>query len=172
MINIYTDGSARGNGKEENIGGWGMAVFVEDVLKYTGSSTSFNTTNNREEFKAIIGAIDYIQSFETPVSATIYSDSAYCLNTINDWMYRWEAKNWTKADKKVPENLDLVQYIFNKIKNEHNINFVKVKGHCGLPGNELADALATGNMKQLNKVLDFLQENGKVSSDYLYEFDL
>ena len=30
MIKIYTDGSCRGNGKENSSGGWGVASFREE----------------------------------------------------------------------------------------------------------------------------------------------
>ena len=61
MIKIYTDGSCRGNGKENSEGGWGVASFKEKEGQFfcdhfTGEYSD-NTTNNREELKAMLYAL-------------------------------------------------------------------------------------------------------------------
>ena len=76
----------------------------------------------------------------------VYSDSAYCVNTFNDWMFRWATNNWIKSDGKTPENLDLVQAYFDHYMAGHRIDLRKVKGHAGEEWNELADMLATGKI--------------------------
>ena len=67
------------------------------------------------ELKGILCAINHIHDHhydESFIIPTIYSDSAYSVNTINDWMYRWVNNNWLKSDNKEPENLDLIQEIY------------------------------------------------------------
>ena len=55
---IYTDGSCLGNGKAVNSGGFGVVVLDnKENLLYTYSKRSENTTNNREELKAILYAM-------------------------------------------------------------------------------------------------------------------
>ena len=55
---IYTDGSCTGNGKAVNSGGFGVVVLDNhENLVYTYSKRSENTTNNREELKAILYAM-------------------------------------------------------------------------------------------------------------------
>ena len=52
---IYTDGSCCGNGKAQNNGGFGVIVVDNDEkLLFNYNKRSENTTNNREEIKAIL----------------------------------------------------------------------------------------------------------------------
>ena len=50
---IYTDGSTRGNGKENAVGGWAYVVINENDEKVWGNSGSeVETTNRRMELTA------------------------------------------------------------------------------------------------------------------------
>lgn len=91
MIEIYTDGSCRNNGAESNCGGHGVCVIRHNndsdaggriVLLKMGKSIC--TTNNREELKAIIAALQLTQTGYKNEKCIIKSDSAYCVNMIND----------------------------------------------------------------------------------------
>lgn len=106
---------------------------------------SINTTNNREELKAIIYAFLRYGSKENPPE--VYTDSSYCYNTFTSWMFNWAKNNWIKSDKKTPENLDLIKIYYNRYQQGYRINLNLVKGHAGNPYNELADRLATGKEK-------------------------
>ena len=142
---IFTDGSCLGNGKENSSGGFGVVVLDNNLnLIDAISHKELFTTNNRMELKAIAYAfIKYGSKTNPPL---VYSDSAYCVNTFNDWMFRWEKNNWIKSDKKTPENLDIIQTYYDWYKQGYRINLQKVKGHSGVLWNEVADALATGRM--------------------------
>lgn len=94
MIEIYTDGSCKGNGKETNEGGFGVVVLVPDKNRECGYrlntyrfSKSFDTTNNREEMKALICAIDLATTNFKNEKVDIYCDSAYCVNMCRDWIW-------------------------------------------------------------------------------------
>ena len=156
---IYTDGSCLGNGKDHNTGGFGVVVLDNNEnLLYTYSKQCADTTNNREELKAILYAFlnhgvklnDW--NMDVPI---VYSDSNYCVQTFNDWMFNWERKGWIKSDKKVPENLDLIQAYFDWYQKGYRIDLRKVKGHAGQSGNELADKLATGEIKTFEEAKMF-----------------
>ena len=142
MITIYTDGACSKNGREGAHGGFGVVVVRDDVIIDAHQEFSDETTNNREEMKAILWALNKYGSlaFEVPV---VYSDSAYSVNTFNEWMRSWKRNGWLKADKKVPENLDLVKEYYNSLK---KIDLRHIKGHAGHKYNELADKLATGKV--------------------------
>ena len=151
----YTDGACRGNGKESAAGGFGVVV-LDDTEKIIDlySKHCKGTTNNREELKAILyvmlkyGKKEYNFTIDErpPI---VYSDSAYCVNTFNDWMFRWAANNWIKSDGKVPENLDLIQAYYNHYMDGYRIDLRKIKGHAGEKWNELADMLATGKISPM-----------------------
>ena len=150
MLKVYVDGACSGNGKSKNSGGWGLCIMdSNDNIIKTFSAYTEDTTNNREELKAISAALALVK--DNP--ATIYSDSAYSLNTINTWMYSWASKGWVKSDKKAPENLDLIKPIYDYMAFRSNIKFEKVKGHSGILGNEIADALASNNRAKLSRLL-------------------
>ncbi len=149
----YTDGSCVGNGKAVNTGGFGIVVLNDDgSFADAYAKRNENTTNNREELRAILRVMltagvrvgsDWAQP---PV---VYSDSAYCVNTFNDWMFRWAKNNWIKSDSKVPENLDLIQAYYEHYQKGYRIDLRKVKGHSGVIWNEVADKLATGALSPL-----------------------
>ena len=149
----YTDGSCTKNGKAINEGGFGIVALNDDgTFAYSYSKRNENTTNNREELRAIlrvmlIAGADSKQDWVQP--PVVYSDSAYCVNTFNDWMFRWASNNWIKADGKTPENLDLIQAYYEHYMNGYRIDLRKIKGHAGYGWNELADKLATGKISPL-----------------------
>ena len=159
MIEIYTDGACSGN---PGPGGFGVAVYKDGELIKTISKRTEDTTNNREELKAIITALELIPSFSPIENFTdiknyfiveqirIYSDSSYCVNICNDWIYTWESNNWTRAKGKPIENLDLIKNLYKHLIKDYKsfIVFIeKIPGHSGIEGNEMADKLARGLIK-------------------------
>lgn len=139
MITVYTDGSAHPN---PGPGGFGMVTVSDHGLEAAYSKQTDNTTNNREEIKAILRAmIDYGRMEDV---VTVYSDSSYAVNTLTNWMFGWARNGWIKSDKKTPENLDLIQAYYELHQKGYRINLQKIKGHAGHEWNELADRLATG----------------------------
>ena len=152
---IYTDGSCLGNGKSVNSGGFGVVVLDNDEkLLYNHSKRSENTTNNREELKAILYSfLNYGVNINNPLLGfnnydipIVYSDSNYCVQTFNEWMFNWARNGWVKSDKKIPENLDLIQAYYDWYQKGYRIDLRKVKGHAGNKWNEIADNLATGKI--------------------------
>ena len=149
----YTDGSCVGNGKAVNSGGFGIVILNDDgSFSDSYAKRNENTTNNREELRAILqvmltAGVHHSKEWAQP--PIVYSDSAYCVNTFNDWMFRWAANNWIKSDGKVPENLDLIKAYYEHYMAGHRIDLRKIKGHAGHEWNELADQLATGKISPL-----------------------
>ena len=140
----YTDGSATGNGTENSIGGFGIVEVDENnniLWEYQENNLKYET-NNSMELTAILYALNHIEveeaSFTKPI---IYSDSAYCVNLINDWMYSWERNGWKRPKNQEVKNLNLIKQIF-ELADLAEIR--KVKGHSDNKWNEYADKLATG----------------------------
>ena len=138
---IYTDGSCSGN---PGRGGYGVVVLDDNEnLVQTVSRPSIDlTTNNREELKAILYVMkNYGQRQPIPI---VYSDSAYAVQTLNDWMFRWAKNNWKRPRNQTPENLDIIREYYNFYQQGYRIILNHIKGHNGHKWNEMADSLATG----------------------------
>lgn len=148
MIEIYVDGSCSSNGTEDARGGFGVVAIdvSQDKKIYEAFGILIpgeeNATNNRAELKAIVAALQWIETQDYD-NYTIYSDSAYCVNMINQWMKNWKANNWiVPSTKTLPANFDLIKELDERLAFSTNISVQKVKGHAGVEWNEYADKLA------------------------------
>ena len=136
---IYTDGACKGN---PGPGGWGALLrWNGHEKKLCGGETL--TTNNRMELMAAIMALE---SLREPCEATLYTDSTYVKQGLNEWLPNWKARGWRTADKKPVKNQDLWQRL-DSAAARHRIDWRWVKGHAGDPGNEAADQLANEGLE-------------------------
>lgn len=144
----YTDGSTKNNGKTNASGGYGIVEVDEnDNIIWQFQDTKKPTTNNEMELMAILKALERIstspEAFEF-IKPIIYSDSAYCVNIINDWMYRWKANGWKRPKNEEIKNLEIIKQIYELAK---YAEIRKVSGHSGIKWNEYVDGLATERIK-------------------------
>ena len=140
-IEIYTDGACRGN---PGPGGWGALLsFAGKERELFGGAP--DTTNNRMELQA---AIEGLKVLTKDCDVTLYTDSKYVLQGITEWIHGWKAKGWKTANKKPVKNGDLWREL-DTLNQTHNVNWVWVKGHAGVPGNERADSLANKGIDAL-----------------------
>ena len=131
---IYTDGACSGN---PGPGGWGALLRYGDNQKELSGGMN-ETTNNRMEMMAAIGALE---SLKRPVNIDLYTDSVYLRDGITKWIHAWKARNWKTANKKPVKNIDLWQRLEYAMQT-HHIDWHWVKGHAGHPDNEHVDELA------------------------------
>ena len=130
-INLYTDGSSRGN---PGPGGYGVVLKCGDLVKEISGGFSC-TTNNRMELLAVIVGLEAIKWSNAQVN--VYSDSSYVVKAINEgWLANWQRKGLHKQ-----KNSDLWER-FVQIYRKHQVRFFWIKGHAGHPENERCDALA------------------------------
>ena len=137
---MYTDGACRGN---PGPGGWGVILSYRDRDKKL-SGYDPETTNNRMELTA---AIEGLRALNRTCDIDLYTDSKYVIQGINGWIENWKTNGWKTAAKKPVKNADLWQLLHQQDKN-HRVNWHWVKGHAGIEGNELADALANQAIDQ------------------------
>ena len=98
-VKIYTDGACRGN---PGPGGWGaVLIWGERVREISGGEKS--TTNNRMELTAVIHALE---SLKRIVPVEIYSDSAYVVKGMTEWLPLWQEHGWKRTGGKL-KNTDL-----------------------------------------------------------------
>ena len=96
------------------------------------------TTNNRME---LMGVITGLTVLKEPCRVTLYTDSSYVVNAVNQgWLYGWKKKNWKKKGGDV-KNPDLWQRVLELI-GRHDVTFVWVKGHAENEYNNRCDELA------------------------------
>lgn len=149
MLVFYTDGSAHPNPGPGGYGVVGIQSEDEKVIFTRSRQYAGPVTNNEMEIKAIL----YVMLLfgknvfdEWGAVPTVYSDSAYCVNMFNNWMFKWAAADWKKSNGEPPENLELVQAYYEHWQKGYRIDLKKVKGHNGNNWNEMADRLATGKL--------------------------
>lgn len=129
-MQLYTDGSAG----PSNPGPGGWAVTTATQVLIVGHAD--HTTNIRMEGEAILAAMRWLAGRQ----AVIHTDSQFWVNVDMSWAKSWERRGWKKPDGTTPANLDLVQAM-HALKTPA-VRLVWVRGHNGLPGNELADEWA------------------------------
>ncbi len=147
-VNIYTDGACSGN---PGPGGFGaILVHIDDNgIKHEKelSEGYKNVTNNQMELMAVIAGLEALKK---PCDVTLYSDSQYVVKAFNDkWIDGWIKRGWKNSDKKAVKNVELWQRLL-KAKEQHNVEFIWVKGHAGHEYNERCDTLAVKASKSEN----------------------
>tara|TARA_Y200000002_G_C22253656_1_gene484919 strand:+ start:31 stop:498 length:468 start_codon:yes stop_codon:yes gene_type:complete len=140
-VKAYTDGACSGN---PGPGGWGVFLVAENnagevIKEETLYGKNKETTNQIMELTAAIQALESLK--RNHVDITIFTDSKYVVDGITKWIFAWLNNNWRTASKKPVANRLLWKKLFDLTKNQ-NVEWVWVKGHAGVFGNEKADSLA------------------------------
>jgi len=133
LITVYTDGSSLGN---PGPGGWSW--WRHEECWAAGSLP--HTTNQQAELVALLMALLHTP---TNVSLKVISDSQYAVNLVSKWLPRWKRAGWRTASGEQVANLKIVQHL-DKALHIRTIRpeFVWVRGHNGVAGNEHADRAA------------------------------
>ena len=92
------------------------------------------TTNNEMELMGILTAMELYGDYHTFPDGSVpivYTDSAYCYNTLTNWMYSWANNGWTRGPKHEPvKNLEIIKRFYELITDKgYKIDLQKVKGH-------------------------------------------
>ena len=120
---VYTDGAYA---PSRNVGGIAFVILKEGKIVAEFSKVYENTTNQRMEQLAVILAL---KSIKKANSVTVYSDSAYVVNTYNNgWARKCNLDLWNKLDE--------------QLKRLGNVTFSHVKGHNNVKYNERCDWFA------------------------------
>jgi ribonuclease HI len=143
IIEIYTDGAAKGNP-----GNGGYGVYLRFGTKIKELSQGYRlTTNNRMELLAVIVALESLKTTSYPVRVT--SDSKYVIDSITKgWVFNWVKKGFSGK-----KNEDLWRR-YLAISKSFKLEFVWVRGHNGHFENERCDALAVQAAESRNLLID------------------
>lgn len=143
QVIIYTDGACTGN---PGAGGYGAVLIYNQHRKEISGGYRL-TTNNRMEMMAAIAALT---SLKHKCAVTLHSDSKYLVDAMKlGWAKKWQVNGWMRNKKEKAKNPDLWQQLLDLCQ-YHQVDFVWVKGHAGIPENELCDRLAVAAAGQSN----------------------
>ena len=142
VVRIYTDGACKGN---PGAGGWGALLEMDGTEKELFGGEA-HTTNNRMELTAVIRALE---ALKRRCTVQLHTDSKYVQQGISSWIHGWKKNGWRTADKKPVKNDDLWKTL-DALAQQHDIEWLWVKGHAGHNGNERADQLANRGVASVN----------------------
>lgn len=133
-VEAYTDGACRGN---PGPGGW-AAILRHGRHEKELYGAEPQTTNNRMELMAAIGALE---ALKRPCEVWLHTDSEYLKKGVTEWLPQWKARGWKTAGRQPVKNRDLWERL-ERAAQRHRVHWRWIRGHAGHPENERADALA------------------------------
>ena len=145
-VAIYTDGACTEN---PGPGGYAVVLLYGQHRKELSGGYRFTTNNRMELMAAVVG----LRALKTRCDVTLYSDSAYLVNSMKSQLpTRWAQTGWKTSHKKPVLNRDLWEELVAATE-RHRVTWVLVRGHAGNMENECCDRLAVeaaqgGNLKQ------------------------
>lgn len=146
-VHIFCDGASVPN---PGVGGWGVVVFEDGVEIASLHGGDPETTNNQMELAGLLNAIEKAKALSPKIGEkpiTIWCDSQYCVNGVNEWRHKWKRNGWKKSPAATEhvKNVDLWKAIDEALEGAPKSGSTSirwVKGHHGITGNERADELA------------------------------
>ncbi len=134
-VTIYTDGACFPN---PGPGGYGVVLLHGRHRREIAGGYALTTNNRMELLAAIIG----LETLNRRCRVTLHSDSQYLVDAMaQGWVRRWRANHWWRNKDERALNSDLWERLLT-LCDEHEIEFVWVRGHAGDPENERCDQLA------------------------------
>jgi ribonuclease HI len=158
MVEIYTDGAARGN---PGPGGYGVVLLANGHRKELAKGFRL-TTNNRMELMAVIAGLEALKKQD--LNITIYSDSKYVVESVEKgWVFQWNMK----PDFAKKKNRDLWKK-FLKLYEYQQISFIWVKGHSTTKENNRCDELATAAADSFELDIDEFYEKESKNKEGMF----
>ncbi|MGC1548869.1 MAG: ribonuclease HI [Rhodanobacter sp.] len=139
-VEAFTDGACLGN---PGPGGWAALLRAKGTERLVAGGEP-DTTNNRMELMAAIGALE---ALTRSCAVTVTTDSRYVMQGIEQWVPKWRANGWLTADKKPVKNQDLWQRL-SEATARHQVRWQWVRGHTGHAENERVDQAAREQAEQ------------------------
>jgi ribonuclease HI len=146
-VEIYTDGACSGN---PGPGGWAAILLARGKEKVISGGEA-STTNNRMEITA---AVEALTRLKKPCSVRIFSDSAYLVSSFTQgWIMNWQKNNWKNAAGDPVSNQDLWRELLQAAA-QHQIEWIKVKGHQDHELNNRCDKLAVAEIRKMRQTAE------------------
>jgi ribonuclease HI len=133
---IYTDGS----GNLDTCGYAAVMRFADGRTIDLGGYEQ-NSTNHRAELLALIVALDYLHNHPQLTPVSIFSDSQYAVDGLNEhWVVKWQQRNWLNSKGKPVINRDLWEQL--EMLRSVPATFHHLRGHTDALGKKGRDAIA------------------------------
>jgi ribonuclease HI len=146
-IDAYTDGACIGN---PGPGGYGVVLQYGSYRRELAGGYR-RTTNNRME---MLAAVTALRALKEMCHVSLYSDSEYLVKMMREgWPRKWEANGWRRSRRGKAANPDLWSALL-QLCDEHQVEFIWIRGHAGNAENECCDRLAMQAALQSNLSVD------------------
>ena len=168
-ILIYTDGACSGN---PGPGGWASIIYLNNFV-YEIADRQTNTTNNQMELLAAIKALQFVLeniSNNKINEIYLYTDSVYVIKGITQWIHGWKKNDFINQQNEPVANKNLWLELDNLVLKvqkvlQLKINWLYVRGHVGVDGNERCDEVAVAFSKN-----EYIDLNFQVpANEYLFD---
>jgi ribonuclease HI len=153
---IYTDGACTKNGQDGAKGGIGVYFGNKDprnlsmpLPKGKPGTDWERPTNQLAELYAISKAMEICLADQELRKRRIIiaTDSMYAYNCLKLWIPSWKKNGWIKSDNRPVKHSTLLK-IMDHQRQQLNVEFMHVRGHSGMHGNDMADQLAVAGALQ------------------------
>lgn len=129
-MKIYTDGGCYNTGDRKGLGAFAFLspVSFDDGYVKVRFSKGINTTNNRMEMMAVIGALMWYNNRN--VAKHIITDSGYVVKgwTNPSYLDKWKSNGWVTSTKKPVLNKDLWEKLYS-LQWHHPFTLELMRGH-------------------------------------------
>ena len=140
FVIVFTDGACENNGKVGAKAGYG--IFWADGHPLNKGEPASRPTNNVGEIEAITESVKIAHN-EGVTKLKIHTDSMFAINCMTKWISGWKKNGWKKSSGEPVKNRAELDALDKAITNSGiQILWQHVRGHVGIHGNEMADALA------------------------------
>lgn len=141
---VFTDGASSQNGKRNAAAGIGVFWGPNHPLNVSERLPG-RQTNNRAEIYAAVRALNQAKQVGAK-QVKLYTDSQFVIHGITDWINKWKTNGWKlSSGSPVINKEDFIE--LDNARNGLDVEWVYVRGHSHIIGNEEADKLAVAGAK-------------------------
>lgn len=144
-LTIYADGSYD---PVAISGSWAFLVFESGQQLHAARGEEIGLTNNSFEVMAVMNALSWLDAHASGRAAILWTDSAHVVEGCYRWRKIWRTNGWkrinpnSRARKRQIPDAALWRNVDRLLLGNPNVSIEWCKGHSGITGNDLADALA------------------------------
>jgi len=145
MLHVFADGSFDASRRS---GAWAFVAFEDELQVHSASGSGEGRSNNSFEVLAVLRAMSWIGSETSSRGVVLWTDSAHVVEGCKRWRSIWRNNRWKSINpnqharrREIPDAPLWMQLDALLLRNP-GVSISWCKGHSGVEGNELADALA------------------------------